>query len=39
MALKQPVFSVPYIIYALLLVIAGAIAIGINRLLERPSRR
>ena len=35
MALKRPFLSMPYIIYALLLVIAGVIAIGINRLRER----
>ncbi|MGA9398941.1 MAG: glycerophosphodiester phosphodiesterase family protein [Anaerolineaceae bacterium] len=35
MALKNPAFSVPYVIYALLLVVVGVIAIGINRLLER----
>jgi glycerophosphoryl diester phosphodiesterase len=35
MALKKPLLSVPYIIYALILVVAGVIAIGFNRLRDR----
>ncbi|MGB8253775.1 MAG: hypothetical protein WCF08_11235, partial [Anaerolineaceae bacterium] len=35
MALKNPVLSVPYVIYALLLMVIGVIAIGINRLNDR----
>jgi glycerophosphoryl diester phosphodiesterase len=39
MALKKPLFSMPYIIYALLLVIVGVIAIGMNRILDRSAKR
>jgi glycerophosphoryl diester phosphodiesterase len=35
MAMNKPLLSMPYVIYALLLVVAGVIAIGLNRLMGR----